>query len=217
LPRILLVDNNLTGGKTRELEDSLSSNGASVDVLARPRASAELFDRFDGVVLSGSSAMLSEEGSQSAFREEVEAIRASRVPLLGVCFGHQLIGLAYGSRVVRAARPTKRYVETEVLVWDGPFSGMPRKMSVYESHHELVDPLPDGFVLLARSATSPVAAMRHRRLPVFGVQFHPERNSSENPDGDAFVRNFVRGCAGGRGALGARIRGDRPDSRWSVA
>ena len=196
-----MVDNNLVHGKTGELERSLSSNGASVEVLLHSGSSADLFDRFDGVVLSGSSAMLSGQGSQSAFREEVEAVRSSRVPILGVCFGHQLIGLAYGSKVVRAPRPTKRYVETQVLVGDGPFSGLPRTLSVYESHHELVEPLPAGFILLARSETSPVAAMRHRRLPIFGVQFHPERNGPKNPDGDAFIRNFVRGCGGGSEAV----------------
>jgi GMP synthase (glutamine-hydrolysing) len=195
LPRILLVDNYLVPGRAGELEKSLASNGASVTVIGSSEPTARGFNKFDGVVLSGSPAMLSEEGAENQFSEEMEAIKRSQVPILGICFGHQLMGLAYGSKVIKAPRPTKRYVETEVLLKDALFSGLPRRISVYESHYELVDAVPREFLLLARSPTSPIAAMRHSRLPLFGVQFHPERNSPRKPNGDSFVGNFVRACA----------------------
>jgi GMP synthase (glutamine-hydrolysing) len=196
LPRILLVDNYLASGKARELEESLASNGASVSVIGSSESTAGRFNDYDGVVLSGSPAMLSEKGSEDQFLDEMNAIKESRVPLLGICLGHQLMGRAYGSRVIKASQPTKKYVDTEVLVKDSLFSGLPERISVYESHYELVETVPKGFLLLARSPTSPIAAMRHRKLPLFGVQFHPERNTTGRPDGDTLIGNFVKACAG---------------------
>ena len=197
MPRILLVDNYLARGKSRQLEESLASNGASVTVMGSSESTAGRFDEYDGVVLSGSPAMLSEEDSEDQFLDEMNAIEESRAPLLGICFGHQLMGQAYGSRVIKASEPTRKYVDTEVLVNDALFSGLPKRISVYESHYELVETVPRDFLLLARSPTSPIAAMRHRKLPLFGVQFHPERNTTGRPDGDTLVGNFIKACANG--------------------
>jgi GMP synthase (glutamine-hydrolysing) len=194
LPRILLVDNYFVRDKASELQKSLTSNGASVTVIGSSASSAAKFDEFDGVVLSGSPAMLSEDGSERAYLGEMDAMRGSTVPILGICFGHQLMSLTYGSKVVKARSPTKRFVSTEVLGRDRLFNGLPRRISVFESHHEVVEAVPEGFVLLAKSRTSPVAAMKHGKRPLFGVQFHPERNTPEKPDGDLFVGNFVKVC-----------------------
>ena len=194
MPRILLVDNYNVAGKEEQLKKSLESNGATVTLISASDSSPKVFDEHDGVVLSGSPAMLSEDGSEAPFSGEMDAIRASRVPMLGICFGHQLMARAFGSTVLRGPSYTRRYVETEVLANDSLFVGLGKRISVYESHLELVGSVPKDFRLLATSPTSPVAAMRHKRLPIFGVQFHPEQNSAENPDGDTFVRNFVQAC-----------------------
>ena len=192
-----MVDNYLVHGKAGQLKESLASNGASVSVTGSSESTARRFNEYDGVVLSGSPAMLSEKGSEVQFLDEMNAIKESQAPLLGICFGHQLMGRAYGSRVIRASQLTNRYVDTEVLAKDALFSGLPKRISVYESHYELVETVPEGFLLLAKSPTSPISAMRHRKLPLFGVQFHPERNSAGRPDGDTLVGNFVKACASG--------------------
>ena len=112
-------------------------------------------------------------------------------PALGVCFGHQLLGHAFGSRVVRAANPAKGYRDAEVLRHDLLFRGLPHSIGVYESHREEVDSLPTGFAHLARSSTAEICAMKHSRLPIYGVQFHPEHYSLEKPDGEVILANFV--------------------------
>ena len=194
MPRVLLVDNYLAEGRVKQIEKSLASNGAAVTVIKNGESSADRFNRFDGVVLSGSPAMLSEDGSDLKYSSQMRAIRGARVPVLGVCFGHQLMGRAFGARVIRGPEAIEKYVETEVLVKDPLFAGVAKRMNVYESHYEVVETLPEGFVLTARSPSSPIAAMRHRTLPLIGVQFHPEHNSPERPDGDRFVGNFVKSC-----------------------
>lgn len=195
MPRILLVDNYFVEGKISQLRASLAGSGASVTVIGSADSAPERFNEYDGVVLSGSPAMLSEPGSDAPYSGEIEAIRQSRVPVLGICFGHQLMGRAFGSKVVRGAEEIKRYVETEVLAEDSLFAGLPKIISVFESHYEVVETIPKDFVLLARSPTSQIAAMRHGTLPLFGVQFHPERSSESMPDGNVLVGNFVRACA----------------------
>jgi GMP synthase (glutamine-hydrolysing) len=136
--------------------------------------------------------MLSSEVAQRKYEAELEAIRGSEVPVLGVCFGHQLLAIAFGSRVVPDARTVVRFVRTDVVAEDPIFWSLPVGFMLTESRSEIVESLPSGFKLLARSETSPIAAMRHRARPFYGVQSHPERYTSKNPAGRTVVGNFVR-------------------------
>jgi len=156
------------------------------------QASAKKFNLFDGVALSGSPDMLSKPSVQKKYTREIEAIRDSKVPILGVCYGHQMIAIAFGSKVVEDERHVLGFVKTRVLTGDPIFAGLSRETMLMESRYEIVDSIPDGFELLARSETSEIAAMKHRSLPLYGVQSHPERYSAGNPDGFRVVGNFVK-------------------------
>lgn len=190
MPSVLAVNNYLTDDRFIRLVKALRGKGAQVSEVRWSESSARLFNGFDGVVLSGSPAMLSEERIRRKFDAEAEAIREARVPVLGICFGHQLMACAFGSRVVKGPLVLK-FVETEVLARDQLFRGLPRRVTVLESHREVVESLPKGFRLLARSRTSALAAMRHRMLPLYGLQFHPERSSKARPDGNFVLSNFI--------------------------
>jgi GMP synthase (glutamine-hydrolysing) len=194
LVRLLIVNNY--GNSSRErafrLKSSLEKNGSTGNMVSWDSIAPTAWKDFDGVVLSGSYDMLSEPRVQAKFSKEVELARASGVPLLGVCFGHQMLGFAFGSRVVRASKPSLGYNEAQVLKKNPLFNELGPRVSVYESHHEVVSFLPKEFVQLARSRGSEVCAMQHSRLPLFGVQFHPERNCLERPDGDRIISNYVR-------------------------
>jgi len=194
LPKLLLVNNYGPSSADRALilKHSLERAGASVEVASWAGASSSLFSRFDGVVLSGSHEMLSRERTRQKFASEAEAVVSSTVPFLGICFGHQLIGHAFGSRVLPLQSPVKGYVDVEVVSDDRLFSGLPGTITVLESHHEVVTSLPPGFVLLARSRTSDICAMRKEGSQIYGVQFHPERSSGKKPHGQSVLSNFVR-------------------------
>jgi GMP synthase-like glutamine amidotransferase len=191
--RVLAINNYPSEDRFDRLRASLASKGAKVTSAAPEQSSASRFNGYDGVVLSGSPDMLSERRIQDKYATEVEAIKGTRVPLLGICFGLQLIGCAFGSKVVKNGPMIKEYVDTQVLRPDPLFLGLPQTIRVFESHEEVVDPLPENFVLLAKSPSSPIAAVRHTELPIRGLQFHPERNSSAAPHGDTVVANFVNG------------------------
>jgi len=116
---------------------------------------------------------------------------AGRVPILGVCLGHQAIGQAFGGRVVRARQVMHGKTDTIETIGEGVFRGLPRRFEVARYHSLVVerDSLPECLELTAWSPDGEVMGLRHRTLPVEGVQFHPESIASEH--GHALLRNFL--------------------------
>ncbi len=131
----------------------------------------------------------------AAAGNSVAAIRAlaGRVPLLGVCLGHQCIAEALGGRVVRAPRP--RHGKTSTVRHDGKgvLRGLPDPLQAARYHSLAVEEasLPADLVVTARSEDGVVMGLRHREWAVEGVQFHPE--SFLTPEGPALLRNFLEG------------------------
>lgn len=124
----------------------------------------------------------------------LDAIRqfAGRIPILGVCLGHQAIGQAFGGRVVRARRPMHGKAS---LVWHdgrGVFTSLPLPLPAGRYHSLLVDRegLPDCLEVTATTAQGEIMGLRHKYWPVEGVQFHPE--SVLTPDGLDLLANFLR-------------------------
>jgi len=192
LLKLLLVNNYDAANRERMLTLKASlARGGRVEVTDWNLVTSEKLREYDGVILSGSYDMLSSARTQAKFAREIDAMKDHGGPALGVCFGHQLLGHAFGSRVVRAANPAKGYRDAEVLRRDTLFRGLPHSIGVYESHREEVESLPAGFAHLARSSTAEICAMKHSGLPIYGVQFHPERYSLEKPDGEVILANFV--------------------------
>jgi anthranilate synthase component 2 len=122
----------------------------------------------------------------------VETIKAfgARVPVLGVCLGHQAIGYAFGGTVARA--PTLMHGKTSTLEHDGRgvFTGVAQPF-VAGRYHSLVvtEPLPPSLEVTARTDDGVVMGLRHRTYPIHGVQFHPE--SVLTGEGKKILRNFL--------------------------
>lgn len=147
---------------------------------------------FDAVVMSGSEALYSKPEDRSGFLRTVRATREIELPLLGICGGHQLIGMAYGEQVVAMDKSLKGYRDVEILVDDPLFKDLPEVASLMQSHQEMVEHMPKDFTLLARSTDTPIEAFRDANRVLYGVQFHPERNDSEHPAGAKILENFAR-------------------------
>jgi anthranilate synthase/aminodeoxychorismate synthase-like glutamine amidotransferase len=120
-----------------------------------------------------------------------------RVPILGVCLGHQAIGAAFGGNVVRAAK--LMHGKTSEVTHDGRtiFAGIPSGMTCTRYHSLIVseEGLPEELEVSARTAygetgVSTIMALRHRELPIEGVQFHPE--SVLTKDGKKLIENFLK-------------------------
>lgn len=142
--------------------------------------------------LSGSEYMLSRPGTREAFREEMELVRKAPFHILGICFGHQLIGTAFGTGMVDLGKMIRRFEPVEVLDHNPLFDSLPPTITVAESHKQALEKVPEGFIRLAESSTTEVEAICHRSLPIYGLQFHPERADENHPHGQTVLRNIVR-------------------------
>jgi GMP synthase-like glutamine amidotransferase len=146
----------------------------------------------DAVVLTGSNFMLSKPDTRMVFQPEMDLVRGADLPFLGICFGHQLIGAAYGSQVVDLGYDVRAFKDVKLLGSDPILDGLPRSIRVSESHCQAIASVPEGFRHLAESATSQVEAIGHKSLPIYGVQFHPERADEKHPHGRIVLQNFLK-------------------------
>ena len=132
------------------------------------------------------------KGPESA-GNAVDIVRAlaAKVPILGVCLGHQVIAQAFGEAVVRAPRPmhgrASEITHDQSILYDG----LPARFPAARYHSLMVsEPRIEGeLVINARSEDGLVMGLQHRRYPSFGIQFHPE--SVLTPDGHRLVENFL--------------------------
>jgi GMP synthase (glutamine-hydrolysing) len=131
-----------------------------------------------------------------------ETIRSSGLPILGICGGHQLVALAFGGTVdrIKRLRPGAGYdgcyreegfVSVDIIKDDLVVGKAGTKIVVAEAHYDEIKSVPTEFSILASNSTSPVQAMRHNRLPIWGVQFHPEKSDAAHGDGRAILQRFL--------------------------
>jgi GMP synthase (glutamine-hydrolysing) len=151
--------------------------------------------RYRGVVLSGGPASVYQHGAPQC---DADIFRLG-VPVLGICYGMHLMTQALGGRVEGSRRRefgrTAVTVQRSDPIWGD--AGKGARATVWMSHGDRTARLPEGFQILASSGNCPAAAMRHRRLPLYGLQFHPEVIHTEG--GRELLGRFARqicGCVG---------------------
>ena len=123
----------------------------------------------------------------------VEAIRhfAGKLPILGVCLGHQAIGAAFGGKIIRAQQLMHGKVSEITTTREGVFSGLPERFTVNRYHSLAIEreSCPADLVKTAWTDDGEIMGVRHASLPIQGVQFHPESILTEH--GHAMLKNFL--------------------------
>ncbi len=137
-----------------------------------------------GVILSGGARSVLEENSPKIPHK----LLRMRLPILGIRYGHQLIAYLYGGLVSSGEGEYGR-TKLTLLEPDPLFEDWSSSEIVWMSHRDRVEQLPRSFIPLARTEKSPIAAFKHRVLPIYGVQFHPE--VVHTPKGKILLRNFL--------------------------
>ena len=184
---ILLIDNY--DSFTFNLVHFLGDLGARCDVRRNDAISVDqaLATGPEAIVLSPGPCTPDDAG---ICLDLIEAA-AGRVPVLGVCLGHQAIGQAFGGRVVRGPAPMHGKVSPVRHEGSDVFAGMPSPFQATRYHSLVVEAasLPDSLEPTAWTEDGVIMGLRHRSLPVFGVQFHPESIASEH--GHQLLANFL--------------------------
>lgn len=169
---ILLIDNY--DSFVHNLARYFQRLGQTTMVLRNDVADSAAIERLGpaAIVLSPGPCTPAEAG----YSLEVVRHFAGKLPMLGVCLGHQVIGAALGGRIVRAAEPMHGRASQVLHNDEGLFAGLPNPLSVGRYHSLVVDEasLPADLAVTARTRDGTIMALAHRRWPIVGVQFHPE-------------------------------------------
>ena len=186
--RMLLIDNY--DSFTYNLVQAFAAQGATVIVHRNDAISVADAQAIEPthLVISPGPGRPENAGSSLA----MIAAFAGSIPVLGVCLGHQCLVHHFGGRIIRAER--LMHGKTSMATHDGEtiFAGLPQPFEVgrYHSLSAEQDSLPDDLVLTSQTGRGEIMGVRHRTLPLEGVQFHPE--SVLTPEGDRLMANFMR-------------------------
>jgi anthranilate synthase component 2 len=185
---LILIDNY--DSFTYNLVHFLGELGAECEVFRNDKISVEAVLRAKpkAIVLSPGPCTPNEAG----ICLELVAQAGPKVPLLGVCLGHQAIGQSYGGKVIRAALPMHGKLSTIRHGGRGVFDGLPSRLQVTRYHSLIVErsSLPSELEVTAETADGLIMGLEHKRHPVHGVQFHPESIASEH--GHQLLANFLK-------------------------
>lgn len=208
---LLLIDNY--DSFTYNLYQYLSELGAEVEVRRNDAVTASEVERLapSHLVISPGPCTPSEAGQSS----EIIARMGPRIPVLGVCLGHQCIGEVFGGRVVRAPEPVHGKTSLISHRDTGVMHGLPNPFEAIRYHSLVVEraSLPDELEITAETEDGLIMGLRHRHYPIEGVQFHPE--SILTTTGKDILRNFL--AMAGERSIDSRTRVARARQSISAA
>jgi len=187
-PKLLLIDNY--DSFTYNLVQAFLVLGAEIDVHRNDAITVEeaLAQSHTHLVISPGPGTPRDAGVSMRM---IEAF-AGRIPIFGVCLGHQSLVEVFGGKVVRASRLMHGKVSPVAHDGKGVFNGMPEPFQAGRYHSLIAEPssMPDVLEVTARTAEGEIMGVRHKSLPIEGVQFHPE--SVLTPEGPVLMGNFLK-------------------------
>ncbi len=143
----------------------------------------------EGIILSGGPASVYDPDAPRPSPAVLDVLRTGTPPVLGICYGMGILSQAFGGEIARASRKEYGPADIRIVRMDPLLALGGRSTRVWMSHGDQMATVPSDFETLAASDNSPYAAFRHRTLPIYGVQFHPE--VTHTVDGRDILRNFV--------------------------
>ncbi|HTL80298.1 MAG TPA: gamma-glutamyl-gamma-aminobutyrate hydrolase family protein [Bacteroidia bacterium] len=177
---------NFGSSKTPLIAEMVRACGRECSVVKWDEVKEDELKRSAGIIFSGSPTMFTEV-SHAPYLQKFSFIKEGKIPTLGICFGHQLMGILHGSAIFRAEE-IRDWNKIHVVKEDVLFEGLSPETTMKEDHTEGIT-LPPGFIHLARSVSYINEGMRHPNLPLWGVQFHPEVSEA---NGKKMIGNFLK-------------------------
>ena len=158
-----------------------------------PSTPVEKFETMgaDALVMGGGpQSVRSLDGLTEELRDASKLMTKIKLPMLCICVTHQLMATTFGGKTNLARKPEFGPVEVSVLDEDTILEGLKPSFTAWESHNDEVVSAPQGFRVLASSDNCTIQAMRHEKMNMFGVQFHPE--VYHTPKGADVFKNFLK-------------------------
>jgi len=177
---------NFGSAKTGQIAACLTELGIASVIVDGANPELIDLDKTSGIILSGAPILLTET-DVTIYTAPYLFLKTVHMPVLGICFGHQLLGLLFGASVYKGMEVRKDTLLT-IINADNLFVGFGDTTTMREDHTEGIT-LPEDFIKLAASAEYEVEAMKHRERDLFGVQFHPEVSGK---NGLQLLSNFCR-------------------------
>ena len=145
-----------------------------------------------GVILTGGGPNLDRLINLRQIRANIACLVNLKIPILGICEGHEIIGDACGGIISKLKKPSRyKSLHVNILKGSAIFKGLPSSIHVYESHGRFVEDIPPLLEVTATSHKDRIEGFFHKTKPIFGVQFHPERSGEH---GEMIIKNFVDLC-----------------------
>ena len=186
---ILLIDNY--DSFTFNVYQAVAQLGYPVKVIRNDQTSCEevAAARYDAIIISPGPGTPDDAGISRAIVRQL----AGKLPILGICLGHQVIGDVFGGKVMRAPQPVHGKVARINHDGQGIYAKIPQPFVAGRYHSLIVDrpSLPDCLTVTATTEDGLIMGLRHNRYAVEGIQFHPE--SILTPDGSKILQNFLTG------------------------
>lgn len=184
---LLLLDNY--DSFTYNVYQLLSELGADVEVIRNDQTTVPAVEakHYEGIVISPGPGVPKDAG----ISEDLIRTLGGKVPILGICLGHQAIGEVFGGKIVRAAEIIHGKVSPIRHNGRGLYAGLPQDVAVGRYHSLIIDraTLPDCLEVTSELADGTIMGVRHREMDIEGIQFHPE--SILTPTGRTMMQNFL--------------------------
>jgi len=174
--------------KTKNFSNILNELNIPNKIIQLDEINESNIKNFSGIIISGAPIILTKINKQK-YLDTFKFIKKIDIPILGICFGHQIIGLLFGSKI-NLGKEIINKEQIEIVNNDIIFSKLENRSLFQENHCEFIN-LPKEFVLLAKSHSCDNEAMKHIRKKIYGLQFHPEVSGL---NGKIILENFVKIC-----------------------
>lgn len=170
----------------QEIKQNISDLGYESKVIKLDETEDSDFREFSGIIISGAPTLLTQVNQQE-YLDKFRFLKSIKIPILGICLGHQIIGLLHGSGI-KAGKMIDKMEQIEILNENDLFSGIKNRALFREEHSEFIS-LPENFILLAKSKSCDNESMNYNNF--YSVQFHPEVSYN---NGKLLFKNFLKMC-----------------------
>ena len=146
-----------------------------------------------GIILSGGPTIFADPFNVNEIAANLMVITLAKVPILGICLGHEAIGIVYGTKISKKTSRREGLEKIYIKKQDPIFNGLSKEFSIQTHHFDYMLDVPEEFELLASSEGCEIEVIKHKSKPIYGFQSHPEAFIS-GEDGKNIMINFLKIC-----------------------